>query len=107
MMSYPAKNHPATSHPARSHTEAVDGAVIQVAQGLVTGYHGIRFGGIARIPATKDVPARIKIAVRDGTGELSADLREGDVLEISGHTWKLNHIHDIGQSWHASLIRIA
>lgn len=38
-------------------------AQIRVAGGLVTGYRGIRFGGLACVPADASRPARIRLAV--------------------------------------------
>lgn len=88
------------------HPEGADSPTIQVAQGRVTGCQGIRFGGVAHVPATTDAPARIRVAVRHGTGELWADLCEGDVLDIPGDTWQVRHIYDTGRSWHASITRV-
>ena len=92
---------------------AVRGATIQVTQGRVTGFQGIRFGGIAQVPANERAPARIRIAVRHGADELTADLCEGDILQIPchtgqpGHSWQLRHINSTGRTWDANLTCIA
>ncbi|MGE5288026.1 MAG: DUF6406 domain-containing protein [Micromonosporaceae bacterium] len=48
-------------------------AQIQVAGGQVTGHRGIRFGGIACVPATAVRPARIRIAESHTAGDWHRD----------------------------------
>jgi hypothetical protein len=80
---------------------------IQVAAGQVTGYNGIRFGGLAWAPATASRPARVRVAVRHPAGEFFADLREADTLRVAGLVWRLDAIHDYGHSWRADLTLIS
>lgn len=81
-------------------------AQIHVAHGRATGCQGIRFGGMAHIPATADAPAWVRVAVRYENGELRADLREGDTLDLPGQTWRLDRIRADGRNWHASLTHL-
>jgi hypothetical protein len=86
----------------------VIGSTIRVAAGRVTGYHGIRFGGFAGVPATGQHRAWMCISVRDNTGEFGADLREGDTINVAGQTWRLDKIRNpSAANWHADLTRIA
>jgi len=85
----------------------VTGPDIQVVDGQVTRYRGIRFGGVACIPATRDAPGMIHVAVRHPGGELIASLREGDTLPLLGQAWQVTALHCRDRGWHANLTRIA
>jgi len=76
-----------------------------IAHGQVSSHQGTRFGGVCCIPATSSAPARVGIAVRHGTRELTAQLHEGDTLSLPGQTWRLEAIHATDMRWHATLTR--
>ncbi len=78
-------------------------AQVDIAHGQVTGHHGTRFGGLTCVPASAGRPAQVRIAVRHDAGELTANLCEGDTLDLHGKTWRLDAIRSDGRRWHATL----
>ncbi len=78
---------------------------IHVAQGQVAAHQGTRFGGISHVPATSNAPAQVRIAVRYDTCELTAQLQEGDALNVPGQTWRLDAIDATSCRWYATLAR--
>ncbi len=80
---------------------------IRVAHGRVIGHQGVRFGGIACVPAADGKPSSVRVAIRGHNGELLADLPEGATIQVAGQTWRLGRIHSDGRSWHACLIRVS
>ncbi len=82
------------------------GVQMHIAHGQVAGHQGTRFAGITCARATGSRPAHVRIAVRHGTRELTAELHEDDTLMLPGQTWRLDAIHATRSRWHAILTRI-
>jgi Family of unknown function (DUF6406) len=84
------------------------GTQVCVGNGGTFDCEGLSFGGVDMLPEGDGEPTEVIIAVwRQDTDSERFKLSQGQSLEFSDQTWRLDEINDQSHRWYATLTRVA